>query len=130
VRFLDPPLREIPGVTVILVARGTGSAVRARTWAAHSGDDNVTLFQVVYCRAYVHHLCQGFVPDDEVVFPRRRSAVLGRADLLVRPANADVQHPEQYVVRLSQPGRLDLDDLDLSEPWENCESFHFKPDLP
>ncbi len=51
-------------------------------------------------------------------------------NLLVRPANADIQHSQHHVVGLRQARRVDLDDLDRSGARENSQCFHFGLDLP
>ena len=91
-RFLDPTFGEVPRVAIILVAGDTGSAIRVGQGRRTVGTTRSPGFKVLDRGANVDHFRQSLVPDNQVVLARRRSAVLERADLLVRPANANVQH--------------------------------------
>ena len=103
VRFLDPTFGEVPRVAIILVAGDTGSAIRVGTRAADGGVRRDLPVSKLFDRgANVDHFCQSLVPDNQVVLARRRSAVLEGADLLVRPANADIEHSQHHVVGLDR----------------------------
>ena len=75
-------------------------------------------------RAGPHHLGQRLVPNDQMVVPGLRGAVLEGADLFVRAAQADVEHPQQHLVWLGEPGHVPVDDLYLTRSGKYRDGLH------
>jgi len=85
-----------------------------RTRAAHGRDDKITWLEALDRGSGRYHLGQRLMADHQVVIAWRGRPVLERADLPVGAADADVEHPQQDLVRLGDPWLFLLDNLDFA----------------
>jgi hypothetical protein len=69
------------------------------TRAAHGRDDKVTWLEALDRGSGRYDLRQRLMADHQVVVTRRRGPVLERGDLPVGAADADVEDPQQDLVR-------------------------------
>src|SRR5262249_45956660 len=104
--------------------RATRPAVGMGARAAHQDDDEVAGTHVADGGSDFDHFAERFMPDDQIVGPRRRGAVGEGADLFVRAADAHFEYAPFDMRRLGPPRLLMLDDLELLGPREHRHGFH------
>lgn len=119
VRLFDAAFGEVTGVAVILMPGPAGQAAGMGTRAAHGRDDEITWLEALDRGSGRDHLGQRLMADHQVVITRRGRPVLERADLPVGAADADVEDPQQHLVRLGDHRLLLLDDLDFAGSREH-----------
>jgi hypothetical protein len=64
--------------------------------------------------------------DHQIVIARR-GAGLKQADLLVRATNPDIQHPQHHMVWPTDPGDIQIHDLDSMRPRETPRATSWLP---
>src|SRR6266581_4205991 len=74
--------------------------------------DQVTRFQATDGGADFLDLSERFVPDHQIVISSWWRARFEGANLSVRTTDTDVEHVKHYLIRLGEPGRFVLDNLE------------------
>jgi hypothetical protein len=128
--FLDPALRKISCVAVILMSRSASEALRMSAGATDCWHNQVTRLQAADGRTDLHDLCKRLVSDHQVVISTWWSAIFEGADLPVRTTDTDVEHAEHDLVRFSYMWSFVLDELDFVGLREYCDGFHDISSLP
>ena len=99
-----------------------GAALGVAAGAAHRRDHQIAGLEVLDRAADLDDLAQRLVAHHQVRLAGRRGAVLEARDLVIGPADADLQHPDPcLLVPLELRGRtIDQPNLLLRREHGNC----------